>query len=190
MNERIPDHDPGHDALAARLRQLPAERLPPAAAWQRIAAQLQEEPRLPVQEEPRLPAAAAAAVATPSTRRRRWLPTAAAAAVAALALFGAGRWWGQQDRPVPAPAAQASPLEAQADALADAYQQAIASIPQDTVPAELVPALHELDASAGSIRTAIAQSPDAGFLLGQLRRTYALRLELTRQGLVPAGLPT
>jgi len=182
MNERIPDHDPGHDALAARLRQLPAERLPPAAAWQRIAAQLQEEPRLP--------AAAAAAVATPSTRRRRWLPTAAAAAVAALALFGAGRWWGQQDRPVPAPAAQASLLEAQADALADAYQQAIASIPQDTVPAELVPALHELDASAGSIRTAIAQSPDAGFLLGQLRRTYALRLELTRQGLAPAGLPT
>lgn len=182
MNERIPDHDPGHDALAARLRQLPAERLPPAAAWQRIAAQLQEEPRLP--------AAAAAAVATPSTRRRRWLPTAAAAAVAALALFGAGRWWGQQDRPVPAPAAQASPLEAQADALADAYQQAIASIPQDTVPVELVPALHELDASAGSIRTAIAQSPDAGFLLGQLRRTYALRLELTRQALAPAGLPT
>jgi len=180
MNERIPDHDTGHDVLAARLRQLPAERLPPAAAWQRIAAQLQEEPRLP----------AAAAVATPATRRRRWLPTAAAAAVAALALFGAGHWWGQQDRPVPAPAAQASPLEVQADALADAYQQAIASIPQDTVPAELVPALHELDASAGSIRTAIAQSPDAGFLLGQLRRTYALRLELTRQGLAPAGLPT
>jgi len=78
----------------------------------------------------------------------------------------------------------------QADALAATYRQALAAIPQDSVPAELAPALHELDASAGSIRSAIAQSPDAGFLLGQLRRTYALRLELTRQGLDGAGLST
>jgi len=81
-------------------------------------------------------------------------------------------------------------LAAQADALAATYRQALAAIPQDSVPAELAPALHELDASAGSIRSAIAQSPDAGFLLGQLRRTYALRLELTRQGLDGAGLST
>ncbi|HBN52582.1 MAG TPA: hypothetical protein DD456_00665, partial [Stenotrophomonas sp.] len=92
--------------------------------------------------------------------------------------------------PQSAAQAPASPLEAQADALAHAYGQAIAAIPQDNVPAELLPALRELDASAGSIRSAIAQSPDAGFLLGQLRRTYALRLELTRQGLDAAGLAT
>ncbi len=178
MNEHIADHEHGQDDLAARLRQLPAERLPPAAAWQRIAARLEEEPRLAV------------AAATPVPRRRRWLSAAAAAAVAARSLFGAGRWWGLHEQPARPVAAQESPLEAQADALADAYRQAIAAIPQDTVPAELAPALHELDASAGSIRTAIAQSPDAGFLLGQLRRTYALRLELTRQGIAPAGLPT
>lgn len=173
------DHDSDHDDLAARLRQLPAERLPPAAAWQRIAAQLHEAPR----ERP--------VAAAPPPRRRRWPRIAAAAAVAALAVFGAGRWWGLHERP-PQPAAQApaSPLEAQADALAHAYGQAIAAIPQDNVPAELLPALRELDASAGSIRSAIAQSPDAGFLLGQLRRTYALRLELTRQGFEAAGLPT
>jgi hypothetical protein len=173
------DHDHDHDDLAARLRQLPAERLPPAAAWQRIATQLHEAPR----ERP--------VAAAPPPRHRRWPRIAAAAAVAALALFGAGRWWGLHERP-PQSAAQApaSPLEAQADALARAYGQAIAAIPQDNVPAELLPALRELDASAGSIRSAIAQSPDAGFLLGQLRRTYALRLELTRQGLDAAGLAT
>ncbi len=178
MNRHDSDHDHEHDDLAARLRQLPAERLPPAAAWQRIAARLQEEQRAP------------SVVATPLRHRRRWPLTAAAAAVAALALFGAGRWWGLHEQPVPPATALESPLEVQADALADEYGQAIAAIPQDTVPAELVPALHELDASAGSIRSAIAQSPDAGFLLGQLRRTYALRLELTRQGLAAAGLPT
>jgi len=177
MNEHDSDHEHENDDLAARLRQLPAERLPPAVAWQRIAAQLHEAPR----ERP--------VAAAPPPRRRRWPSLAAAAAVAALALFGAGRWWGLHERPLPQ-AAQASPLEAQADALAHAYGQAIAAIPQDNVPAELLPALRELDASAGSIRSAIAQSPDAGFLLGQLRRTYALRLELTRQGLDAAGLAT
>ena len=178
MNEHDSDHDHDHDHddLAARLRQLPSERVPPAAAWQRIATQLHEAPR----ERP--------SIATPPRRRRRWPSVAAAAAVAALALLGAGRWWAVQ--PPQAQATQVSPLEAQADALAASYRQALAAIPQDSVPAELAPALRELDASAGSIRSAIAQSPDAGFLLGQLRRTYALRLELTRQGLDAAGLPT
>ncbi len=180
MNEHDSDHDHDHDDLAARLRRLPSERVPPAAAWQHIAARLHEAPR----EQP--------AAVTPRQRRRRWTSVAAAAAVAALALLGTGRWWAG-----PPPQAtqatrmtQASSLAAQADALAATYRQALAAIPQDSVPAELAPALHELDASAGSIRSAIAQSPDAGFLLGQLRRTYALRLELTRQGLDGAGLST
>jgi hypothetical protein len=175
MNRHDADHEHEHDELAARLRQLPAERLPPATVWQGIAAHLREEPRL-----------RPAAIAAPAPRRR-WLPIAAAAAVAALALLGTGRWRELHEQP---PAPRESPLEAQADALAVEYRQAIAAIPQDTVPAELVPALHELDASAASIRSAIAQSPDADFLLGQLRRTYALRLELTRQGLAAAGLAT
>jgi len=182
MNRHDADHDHDHehehehDELAARLRQLPAERLPPATAWQGIAARLREEPRL-----------RPAVVAAPAPRHRRWLPIAAVAAVAALVLLGTGRLRELHEQP---PAPPESPLEAQADALADQYRQAIAAIPQDTVPAELVPALHELDASAAGIRSAIAQSPDAGFLLGQLRRTYALRLELTRQGLAAAGLAT
>jgi len=187
MNEHDSDHDHDHDDLAARLRRLPSERVPPAAAWQHIAARLHEAPR----ERP----AAVTPRSRPRPRRRRWTSVAAAAAVAALALLGTGRWWaGSPQQATQANQAtrmtQASSLAAQADALAATYRQALAAIPQDSVPAELAPALHELDASAGSIRSAIAQSPDAGFLLGQLRRTYALRLELTRQGLDGAGLST
>lgn len=88
-------------------------------------------------------------------------------------------------------AAQESSLQLQADRMAGTYQLAIAALPQASLPAELTPALSELDQSAQVIRNAIAQSPEAGFLLGQLQRTYALRLELTRQGLLTtAGLPT
>ncbi len=186
MNEHDSDHDHDHDHddLAARLRRLPSERVPPAAAWQHIAARLHEAPR----ERP----AAVTPRSRPRPRHRRWTSVAAAAAVAALALLGTGRWWaGSPPQATQATRmTQTSSLAAQADALAATYRQALAAIPQDSVPAELAPALHELDASAGSIRSAIAQSPDAGFLLGQLRRTYALRLELTRQGLDGAGLST
>ena len=52
------------------------------------------------------------------------------------------------------------------------------------------PALHELDASAVSIRAAIAENPRSRYLLGQLQRTYALRLQLTQQAVFSAGLPT
>jgi len=179
VNTHDNDHD--HDDLAARLRRLPAERVPPAVAWQRIAAQLRQAP-------PQLPPPLAAVPASVQYRRRHWPRGIAAAAVVALVLAGGGRWWATHERPVAV--AQASPLQRQADVLAAEYGQAIAAIPPETVPAELAPALHELDSSAGSIRSAIAQSPDAGFLLGQLRRTYALRLELTRQGLAAAAFPT
>ena len=43
------------------------------------------------------------------------------------------------------------------------------------------PALHTLDESAAQIRRAIATEPNAHFLLDQLRRTYARRLELTQR---------
>lgn len=81
---------------------------------------------------------------------------------------------------------QASLLQ-QADAMAGEYRQALAALPAGQMPAELVPALGELDRSAGAIHAAIGQSPEAGFLLRQLQRTYALRLELTRQGLLQAA---
>lgn len=168
-----------NDDLVRRLRELPAERVPSAVVWQRIAAELQQ-PRQP------LPVVVTPSMLRPAVHRepRHW-PWYAGAAAAVLALVGTVALWLPQDRP-----RVASPLQAQANALTHEYRLAIATIPQDSVPAELMPALQELDASAGDIRQAIDQSPQAGFLLGQLQRTYALRLELTRQGLSGAGLST
>ncbi len=178
MNPNDNEHD--SDDLAQRLRELPAERIPPAAVWQRIAAELQH-PRQPQ------PVVITPSMLRPATHRppRRWPWFAGAAAAAVLALVGSAALWQPQERAPPV-----SPLQAQAKALTRDYGLAIAAIPQDSVPAELLPALQELDASAGDIRRAIEISPQAGFLLGQLQRTYALRLELTRQGLGGAGLST
>ena len=171
-----------NDPLSQRLRALPTERLPAAAVWQRIAAELEQHPRQapppPVVRQTGVPVA-------PARRPHRHWPWLAGAAAAVLVLVGAVNQWQPS---VPAPVA--SPLQMQANALTNEYHKAIAAIPQQQLPPELRPALREIDASANSIRRAIDQSPQAGFLLGQLQRTYALRLELTRQALDGAGLST
>lgn len=169
-------HDSDDIALSARLRALPAERLPPARVWQGIAAQLPAQTLAPTP---------AAAVATLSTRRRRerWPLRIGLGLAAALALL--------MVVPTPVPHTPApSLLQRQADAMAGEYQQAIAALPSDGVTEEWRPALHELDASAVNIRAAIAENPRSGYLLGQLQRTYALRLQLTQQAVFSAGLPT
>lgn len=168
------DHDTPafDDDLQARLRALPAERLPPAQAWQRIAS------RLP-------PRAAAPAPAAPAPPRaaRRWplrVGLGLAAALAVLMVVPTAT------PPTPRP----SPLQRQADVIAAEYQQAMATLPAARIGTEWQPALHELDASARSIRAAITESPRSGFLLTQLQRTYALRLELTQQAVSAAGQPS
>lgn len=167
-------HDPDHDLLA-RLRSLPAERSAPADGWERLSA------RLP----PREPVAVQAPVDNVvRTRRRWWLPVGAALA-ASLALYAVVPWRHAPES-LPAP----SGLQLQADAMTEQYRQAVASLPDGTAP-EWQPALHELDRSAEQIRAAMAQDPRAPHLLGQLKRTYALRLELTRQAAQAAsGLTT
>jgi hypothetical protein len=175
MNE----HD--SDNLQQRLQALPRERLPPAGNWQQIEARLADTPRSLSVAVERRPA---------RSRSRRWPWMLGAAAAACLAV-------GVTMRPPPITSVteparmHESPLQLQADNLAGEYQRAMAALPQGRLPLELTPALSELDQSTQVIRSAIAQSPEAGFLLGQLQRTYALRLELTRQGLMgTAGLPT
>ncbi|HVJ38412.1 MAG TPA: hypothetical protein VM687_11515 [Stenotrophomonas sp.] len=157
-----------HDLLA-RLRALPAQRTPPESVWQGISAALDEAPATTAAPLPRHGRA--------STRRRWRLPLslAAAASLAAMAVLLL-----PARAPVPAPPAQAAPLLAQAEAMSGEYRQAMAALPATTVPAELQPALRDLDASAAQIRSALRERPDAGYLLGQLRRTYDKRLELTR----------
>lgn len=182
MNNYNDDND---DVLAQRLRGLPSERVAPAAVWQRIAAELEQTPRT----QPTLVASVSAMNATPVRRapRRQWPRYAAAAVVVALVGVTSVSLLAP---PVASVAVEESTLQHQANTITYQYRQAMAAIPQDKLAAELQPALRELDESAGSIRSAIAQSPDAAFLLGQLQRTYALRLELTRKGLNPSGLPT
>ncbi len=181
MNHHDNDHD---DVLAQRLRGLPSERVPPAAVWQHIAAQLEHTPR------PQLPATAVSArSAVPARRARLQWPRYAAAAVV-VALVGFAGMSLLPTQPAPSVAVEESMLQHQANTITYQYRQAMATLPQDKLPAELQPALRELDESAGSIRSAIAQSPDAAFLLGQLQRTYALRLELTRKGVNPNGVST
>mgnify|MGYP003584755141 FL=1 len=168
-------NDPRHDdlpdpVLQARLNALPRERVPPARVWEHIAAQL--PPPAPVVQAP-----------TATLRRRRWPLRVGLGLAAGLAVLMV-----VPTAPPPAPAP--NPLQQQADVIASEYQQAIATLPSDDVGADWQPTLHELDSTAASIRAAIAENPRSRYLLGQLQRTYALRLELTQQALSAAGLPS
>ena len=173
------EHDSDHD-LAARLRALPPERSLPTDGWARLSAQL---PPRGSQEAPVPPGNV---VALPARARHRWWLPAGAALAASLALYAVAPWrHAQPDAPVP------STLQLQAAAMTEQYQQAVASLPPGRAP-EWQPALHELDESAAQIQAALAQDPRAPHLLGQLKRTYALRLELPRQAAYAAesGLTT
>lgn len=176
MNDLInhDDHD-NPDALQARLRALPAERVPPARVWQGIAAQL---PAMPMPAAVRPPAAVA--VLAP---RRRWPLRVGLGLAAALGLLMV----------VPAPVPHSPPptlVQRQADAMVAEYQQAMAALPPAQVGGEWQPALRELDSSVDHIRAAISENPRSRVLLEQLQRTYALRLELTQQAVMAAGLPS
>lgn len=173
-------HDPDHDLLA-RLRALPDERVLPEDGWARLSA------RLPARGPARAPADTATVVALPRRMNaRRWLPLGAALA-ASLAVYAVAPW---RHAPSAVPPPAPSGLQLQAAAMTEQYRQAVAALPDGTAP-EWQPALHELDRSAEQIRAAMAQDPRAPHLLGQLKRTYALRLELTRQAAhAAAGMTT
>ncbi|HDS1580617.1 TPA: hypothetical protein QEL15_002713 [Stenotrophomonas maltophilia] len=177
MSTHEHDSDP---ELLARLRALPSERSLPDDGWARLSA------RLPAREPQAVAAPADNVVALPLRPRRRWWLPVGAALAASLAVYAVAPWRHAQPQ-APAPSA----LQQQAAAMTEQYQQAVASLPDGRAP-EWQPALHELDASAAQIRAALAQDPRAPHLLGQLKRTYALRLELTRQAAYAAesGLTT
>ncbi|MHC1655306.1 hypothetical protein ACODUL_18690 [Stenotrophomonas maltophilia] len=177
MNTHDHDSDP---ELLARLRALPRERSVPADGWSRLSAQL------PPREAQSRPRPSDNVVALPVRSRRRWWLPVGAALAASLALYAVAPWRHVQ-LGAPAPSA----LQLQAAAMTEQYQQAVAALPDGRAP-EWQPALHELDESAAQIRAALAQDPRAPHLLGQLKRTYTLRLELTRQAAYAAesGLTT
>lgn len=175
MNDYNHDHDNHDDELTRRLRALPRQMVPPARAWARVAEQIGREGRGPALHAGRGPRA-----------RRHWRAVAGFAAAASVALLLA---LGVLRVPTPAPTgpAIATVTEQQAERLTGEYRAALAEVPVERVPEELQPALAELDRSAADILTAIQEAPGSGFLLDQLQRTYAQRLQLTRQAALGAA---
>ncbi|NZA27086.1 hypothetical protein H0E84_11920 [Luteimonas sp. SJ-92] len=177
MNE----HDERDEELARRLRSLPREMVPPARAWARVEVQL----LAPAPQQPRPRRGGGGRI------RGRWRALAGFAAAASLALLLVPSLLPRQESP-PAPAPRAAPATVQqAERMRGEYRQALAAVPAGEIPDELRPALVELDRSAASILAAIHEAPGSRYLLDQLQRTYAQRLQLTRRAaFAAAGLPT
>lgn len=152
------------DALSARLRALPREKVPPAQAWEAVSRGLD---------------AAATSAPSPRPRRRRLLAGAGLALAATLAAVAVLPRLSPPPPPEPEP--EFSHLRVQADAMVRQYRIALQSLPAAPAMPEVAPALAELDRSAAEIRAALDENPGSAFLVGQLQRTYAKRLELTRQ---------
>jgi hypothetical protein len=69
----------------------------------------------------------------------------------------------------------------EAAAIRKQYQVELRQFGNKPVPTDITPALIELDQSADNIMVALNSHPDAVFLLDQLRRTYARRLQITQR---------
>ena len=116
----------------------------------------------------------------PAPRRRiaPWLGRLALAASVSLAI---GLAW-QLGAPSAAPFdPQAALVQREAEAMTREYQAALGQLAGAPMPDPIAPALATLDRSAAEIRAALDADPNATYLLGQLRRTYARRLELTQR---------
>lgn len=149
------------ERLRWRLRALRTDAPPSRDLWPAIAARL-ETPRAQVSRH----------------RPLAWL----AAAASLLLAFG----FGWQLRPLaqaPAPAA-ASLVQQEAEAMTRDYDAAMRRMQASAPASNNDPVLHELDRSAGLIRSALQRDPDAGFLLQRLRHTYEKRLALTQRTLL------
>lgn len=156
-----------------RLRQLPRELEPGRDLWPAIAA---------VIGMPSARVAQALRSGTPRTgaRWQRWAASIAAGLLFAgmgLSISKPNLW-----RSLYTPRTSEHRLVLkEADAIRKHYKAELAQFRGVPVPADFAPALRELDASADGIRQALDAQPDAVFLLGQLRHTYARRLELTQR---------
>ena len=159
--------------LRLQLRGLRRDIAPAADLWPGIAE--------------RIAAAGVEARPTAAPRTQRYAPWALAASL----MLALGVAWKMQPPAAPAgmaPAAGAELVAREARAMTREYDAALremqATAPTAAPPAA-APALEELDRSAVQIRSALRDDPDAQFLLERLRRTYAMRLELTRR--LPLG---
>ena len=156
------------DALRWQLQGLRREVSPEVDLWPGIAARIASMPQH-------------AEVATPLVDRRRFAPLAMAASV----LLAVGFIWQLTPDPGQGTAPQADPLiRKQAVSMTFEYEKALARMEQADSDPEMHAALGDLDRSARMILTAIDDNPEARFLLEQLRRTYARRLQLTQRAVM------
>ena len=159
------------DALRWQLQGLRQDVSPQADLWPAIAARIAHTPQQP-----------AAATALP-VNRRRFAPWAMAASV----LLAVGFIWQLTPDPNQGAAPPADPLiRKQAVSMTFEYEKALAKLGQADGAPEMHAALGDLDRSTQLILTAIDEHPEARFLLDQLRRTYARRLQLTQRAVMPS----
>lgn len=154
------------DALRWQLRALRRDVEPQGDLWAGIAARIAVTP----QQEAHVQRKA---------RVRRFAPWAMAASVLlAVSLV----WQLNPADPVPG---QGNPLiRQQAVSMTLDYENALAHLQQAGTRPEMASAFDDLDRSAAQILVAIDRNPEARFLLDQLRRTYARRLELTQRAVL------
>ncbi|TZF87424.1 hypothetical protein [Cognatilysobacter lacus] len=145
------------DTLRWQLRAQRENIAPPAHLWDGIEARLGAQP----------------------VSRHSTLPRYAIAASVLLAAVAGGLLLQARS-----PVASSALARREAQSLTREYDRAIGSMPEARAPAELAPALVELDRSAGQIRRALQNDPDSRLLLDQLRRTYSLRLALSQRAIV------
>ncbi len=152
------------EALRWQLRDQRRDIEPPRDLWPGIAATLATAPQV--------------ADTSRHTRTRRFVPWAMAASV----LLAAGVFW--QIQPTSRQGDGASGYRQQAVSMTLDYEKALAQLQQAETHPEMHAAFGELDRSVKQILTAIDRDPDAPFLLEQLRRTYARRLQLTQRAVI------
>lgn len=168
MNTQNESTQDQHDDATLRwqLRALRRDIQPQGDLWPGIAARLAATP----QQEAQVGRKA---------RVRRFAPWAMAASV----LLAAGLVW--QLNPADPVPGQGNPLiRQQAVSMTLDYENALARLQQAGTHPEMAPAFGDLDRGAAQILGAIDRDPEARFLLDQLRRTYARRLELTRRAVL------
>jgi hypothetical protein len=153
------------DSLRWQLQALRRDIEPQGDLWPGIATRITATPQqIPVQR---------------IARARRFAPWAMAASL----LLAIGVVW--QLNPIDSAPRQGNPLiRQQAVSMTLDYEKALAHLQQAETHPEMHAAFGDLDRSVEQILAAIYHDPNAPFLLDQLRRTYARRLQLTQRAVI------
>lgn len=158
-----------------QLRQLPHEREPSRDLWPAIAAAIGAPNAHDEAGQPK------AASRESAPRWWHWTSAIAAALVLASVGLSLARPGLLHSVVLSHGNSEHALVLKEADAIRNHYQAELTQFRDLPVPEDFVAALRELDTSAANIRNALDSQPDAVFLLGQLRHTYARRLELTQR---------